>query len=233
MSAPAPPSRVAIALGLLVAALLTATAVGQASAAVPSSIATVGIESATASTSLRPAVRMDAPRVSTTSTTITNRSKCRTGETDAAMQISIVDISYDCPVYAGGQSTIDGGYVTLVDDRGTSPLLATQPGEPGTLWLAAHRTSHGGAFAAVPSLADGAIITLTEGTTQSTYVVVGRAYVEIRNGLVVDGSGQATHDATVDAIIRPDRGGNLAPRLLLQTCDGEDHRWMIYADLVV
>jgi hypothetical protein len=27
-------------------------------------------------------------------------------------------------------------------------------------------------------------------------------------------------------------GGNLAPRLLLQTCNGASDRWMIYADLV-
>ena len=47
-----------------------------------------------------------------------------------------------------------------------------------------------------------------------------------------DASGNATGAATLDSIIRPDHGGNGAARLLLQTCDGENHRWMIYADLV-
>ena len=45
-------------------------------------------------------------------------------------------------------------------------------------------------------------------------------------------SSQATSAATLDSIIRADHGGNGAARLLLQTCDGEGHRWMIYADLV-
>ena len=39
-------------------------------------------------------------------------------------------------------------------------------------------------------------------------------------------------EATLDSIIRADHGGNRAARLLLQTCDGDTHRWMIYADLV-
>ena len=41
-----------------------------------------------------------------------------------------------------------------------------------------------------------------------------------------------TFDRNPLAILRPDRGGHGAARLVLQTCDGEDHRWMIYADLI-
>jgi hypothetical protein len=37
----------------------------------------------------------------------------------------------------------------------------------------------------------------------------------------------------LDAVLRPDRNADLAPpRLLLQTCDTENFRRMIYADLV-
>ena len=62
--------------------------------------------------------------------------------------------------------------------------------------------------------------------------MVGRLHVAVENDRVVDASGQATAAATLDSIIRPDHGGHGAARLLLQTCDGENFRWMIYADLV-
>ena len=84
----------------------------------------------------------------------------------------------------------------------------------------------------VPNLADGALITLSDGTYTATYQVIGRLYVAIRNDRVIDANGNATGAATLDSIIRPDHGGNGAARLLLQTCDGANHRWMIYADLV-
>jgi sortase (surface protein transpeptidase) len=161
-----------------------------------------------------------------------NRSGCNPDPSEAVMSVVIPDISYNCPVYAGGQSLIDAGFVTLVTDAGAHPVLATRPGDPGTLWLAGHRTTHGGAFADVPALADGALITVESGDVVATYRVVGRAYVRVRNGRVVDGSGNATSDATWESVIRADRSGNLAPRLVLQTCEGENYRWMIYADLV-
>ncbi len=164
---------------------------------------------------------------------VVNRSTCRTNLPNAVMTIVIPDISYNCPVYAGGQSTIDAGAVTLVNDRGTSSLFATTPGGAGTLWIAAHRTSHGGAFAAVPSLVDGAVVTVSNGTVTAKYRIVGRVYVEVAsNGRVINAAGVATEAATFDAVFRTDGGGGLAPRLLLQTCDGARFRWMIYADLI-
>jgi sortase (surface protein transpeptidase) len=176
---------------------------------------------------LKPAVRMAAPEP-----VVTNQSNCRSGSAQPAMTITIPEVSYLCPVYSGGQASLDAGFVTLITDRGTSPALALHPGDPGTLWIAAHRSSHGGAFAAVPSLTDGAVVTVSDGNTTARYRVVSRVRVQVSDGLVVDAAGQATHAATVDSIIRTDRGGNLAPRLLLQTCDGENFRWMIYADLI-
>jgi sortase (surface protein transpeptidase) len=218
---------------LVVAALLTAVAVVGSAAAASAGVAPAATDVADAG-ALAPAVRMDVPAVleTTPAEPIVNRSNCRTGTAGASMQISIADISYDCPVYTGGQSTIDAGFVTLFVETGANTALATHPGQAGTLWLAAHRTSHGGAFADVPSLADGALITVGDGVAQATYTVVGRAYVEVRGGIVVDSTGVATQAATAAAILRADRTADLAPRLLLQTCDGENHRWMIYADLV-
>jgi sortase (surface protein transpeptidase) len=185
--------------------------------------------------SLSPAVRVDAPDPPTLVAPVAapvNRSTCRRDLDGPVWTITIPDISYACPVYAGGQSMLNSGAVTLISDEAIRTVLADHPGGSGVLWLAGHRTSHGGAFAAVPDLADGAIVTLDDGTFSASYRVVARIYVEIKNDRVVDASGRATGEATLDSIIRPDHGGNGAARLLLQTCDGDNHRWMIYADLV-
>ncbi len=49
---------------------------------------------------------------------------------------------------------------------------------------------------------------------------------------MIDDSGKATAEATWASIIRSDFCGNLAPRLVLQTCESDNFRWMVYADLV-
>ena len=172
------------------------------------------------------------PPPSVQTTDAVNESGCNTDATDEAMRMTIPEISYACPVQNGGQAQIDDGFVTLMTDAGSNAMLATQPGDPGTLWLAAHRSTHGGPFADVPTLADGATITITAGGRSATYRVVARAYVEVRHDRVVDASGNATEAATWQAIVRADGGGGGVPRLLLQTCDGNDYRWMVYADLV-
>jgi sortase (surface protein transpeptidase) len=194
--------------------------------------------------SLAPAVRVDPPKpvvvvpevavqaVVAADAPLVNQSTCRSDLAGAQMTITIPAISYSCSVYAGGQQMLDAGAATLITDEAIRSVLADHPGGPGVFWIAGHRSSHGGAFAAVPTLADGALITLSDGTTTATYRVVGRAYVSIRNDRVIDADGNATGAATLDSIIRADHGGNGAARLLLQTCDGENHRWMIYADLV-
>ncbi|HEX3089694.1 MAG TPA: sortase [Ilumatobacteraceae bacterium] len=174
----------------------------------------------------------DAPVASAPVAPIVNKSNCRGDLAGAVMTIEIADISYSCPVYAGGQTMLNSGAVTQITDDAIASVLAAYPGGPGVLWIAAHRSSHGGAFAAVPNLADGALVTMSDGTHTATYRIVGRIYATIKNDRVVDSTGHATGAATLDSIIRPDHGGLGASRLLLQTCDGDDHRWMIYADLV-
>jgi sortase (surface protein transpeptidase) len=162
----------------------------------------------------------------------TNLSTCRTDLGGAVMTVTMPDISYRCPVYTGGQASLNAGGVTLIEVDALAAALAEQPGEPGTLWLAGHRASHGGAFAAVPDLLDGSIVTVSDGSVTASYRIVGRVYVGISNDRVIDAAGHGTGAATLDAILRPDHGGNGAARLLLQTCDGDNFRWMIYADLV-
>ena len=106
------------------------------------------------------------------------------------------------------------------------------PADRGRCGSPGHHASHGAAFAAVPDLADGAVITVADATGTAFYRVVGGDCVQVRDGMVVDASGVATNAATVSALLRPDLGGNGQPRLVLQTCDGDSFRWMIYADLV-
>jgi sortase (surface protein transpeptidase) len=188
---------------------------------------------------LSPAVRLgvvEAPAEivpAAPSAVVENRSTCRSDLQGAPLTITIPDISYSCPVYSGGQAMLNSGAATQISDEAIRQVLADHPGGPGLLWIAGHRVSHGGAFAAVPDLADGAIIVVSDGTTTASYRIVGRLYVTVRNDRVVDDSGNATGAATLDSIIRPDHGANGDARLLLQTCDGANHRWMIYADLVV
>jgi len=148
------------------------------------------------------------------------------------MTISIVDIAYDCPVYSGDQATLDSGVATMIHDATMAAVLARHPGDRGTLWIAGHRASHGAAFADVPTLSDGAIVVVSNGVVTASYRIVGRAYVTIEKGQVQGADGKPSGAATADAILRPDRGGRGAARLVLQTCDGVERRWMIYADLI-
>jgi sortase (surface protein transpeptidase) len=162
-----------------------------------------------------------------------NVSTCRTDLGPPALIVTIPSLSYSCPVYTGGQATLNSGAVTSITDPSLTAVLADTPGAPGTLWLAGHRVSHGGAFAAVPSLADGALIVVSNATTTATYRVVGRIYVAVDHDQVVDAVGNATGLATAQSVLRTDLGGDGAPRLVLQTCDGPNFRWMIYADLAI
>jgi len=192
----------------------------------------IEINGAAAAAVLAPAVRLNPPARPPTAAPLANRSNCRTDLSGAVATVTIASISYVCPIYAGGQSMIDAGAATWVTDVAPNSVMATRAGGSGTLWLAGHRTLHGGAFAAVPNLFDGAVITVADATGTASYRIVGRAYVQVRNGLVVNGSGVATHAATVSALLRADLGGDGQSRLVLQTCDGTHFRWMIYADLI-
>ncbi len=93
------------------------------------------------------------------------------------MTITIPDISYSCPVYAGGQKMLDFGAVTQITDEAIRQVLADHPGGPGVLWIAGHRTSHGGAFAEVPISPRARSSPSPDETFTASYRVVGRFYV--------------------------------------------------------
>ncbi len=170
--------------------------------------------------------------VEATVPTPTNQSSCRNDLPGAVMTIAMPDISYTCSVYAGGQSVIDSGVATMITAQHSSLPLAAHPGEAGTLWIAGHRCRTAARSQRCRILPTERSSPVSDGSRTASYVIVGRSYVEIRDGYAVDASGQPTESATLDAVLRPDRNVELASRLLLQTCDAENFRWMIYADLV-
>lgn len=90
---------------------------------------------------------------------------------------------------------LDSGAATSISDPALASVLATEPGGSGTLWIAGHHSSHPGAFAHVPTLADGTIITMSNGATTARYRVVDRVFVNIRNNQVVNSSANATESA--------------------------------------
>jgi sortase (surface protein transpeptidase) len=221
--------------GLIISGALVATANAQAGAD-----GFVIVAAAQSSTSSRdafaPAARLDPPAHARVDPPLPpagpNESSCRADLPDAVMNIVIADIGYVCPLYPGGQEMLDAGAATIISDPVLASTLAVQPGDPGTLWVAGHRASHGGPFAAIPTLSIGALVTIADGRLVASYQVVGIERFETRNDKVVDSSGNATSAATLDSILRPDHGADRAPRLLIQTCDGSTARWMVYADLV-
>ena len=181
-----------------------------------------GITSPASNVTLAPAVRLDPPTpvtapVAETTTTIepvattvaapVDRSTCRNDLEGAVMTLTIPDIAYTCSVYAGGQSMLNDGAVTQITDEAIRQVLADYPGGPGLLWFAGHRTTHGATFAAVPDLADGALITVTDGTSTATYRVAGRATSPSRTIGLSTRRGRATGagDARLDHPSRPRR----------------------------
>jgi sortase (surface protein transpeptidase) len=215
-------------------ACVVAPATAAIAADAPDGIRAADSAAAGQPSTLQPAMRLGTPRSAAVEgpVRVDNVSTCRTYLARPALTLTIPSLAYSCPVYTDGQAAMDAGAVVLVVDQSPALLLARHPGEPGTLWIAAHRTTHGGAFASVPDIADGALITVADSTASATYRVVARALVTVRDDLVVDASGRPTSAATLEAITRADRRGDPAPRLLLQTCEGSTMRWMIYADLV-
>jgi sortase (surface protein transpeptidase) len=230
----------AIAVATTVVTLVTgASLAGNAAAAPASAASTINVIRSNA-TALSAAVRLNPP-VATPDVEaeqpapvapIVNVSSCRTDLPGAVATVTIPSISYACPVYSGGQATLDSGAVTWISEPASITTLATHAGGAGTIWLAGHRTAHGGAFALIPNLADGAVVTVTDSTGSASYRIVGRVYVQVSGGFVLDSTGTPSNAATLSALLRPDLGDHLEPRIVIQTCDGLDYRWMVYGDLI-
>jgi LPXTG-site transpeptidase (sortase) family protein len=126
--------------------------------------------------------------------------------------VSIPSLGIDLPVIEGGQSVIDEGVVAHYEAAGwKDPVDA---GAAGTYWLAAHHATHGGPFAALPSISVGAEIRVTTGADTFVYTVTSTAVVDLLPGDV--------------AIYGVDES---APVILLQTCVDNTRRFLVHGTL--
>jgi LPXTG-site transpeptidase (sortase) family protein len=78
-------------------------------------------------------------------------------------------------IVVGGQEQIDGGNVV---NFGHDSDGGCWPGQGCTVWLAGHRTSHGGVFRKVPQLKAGDQLTLRHDGATFTYVVTDSSLVD-------------------------------------------------------
>ena len=74
--------------------------------------------------------------------------------------VEIPSLGVSLPVVRGGQDVIDRGVAAHYTGAQWRP--PTDPGRPGTYWLAAHNSTHGSPFGSLSAIADGAEIRIIE-----------------------------------------------------------------------
>jgi LPXTG-site transpeptidase (sortase) family protein len=127
--------------------------------------------------------------------------------------VEIPSIRVSLPVVTGGQDVIDRGVAAHYTGAQWRP--PTDPGQPGTYWLAAHNSTHGSPFGNLHAIARGAEIRIaTHDGTVFTYLVTSRDLV-----------GTAT---TLETVYGHDTA---SPRILLQTCEGSSQRLLVHGVL--
>ncbi|HLY82115.1 MAG TPA: sortase [Acidimicrobiales bacterium] len=124
--------------------------------------------------------------------------------------MSIPSLGLGQAVVPGGQQTIDRGVVTHYSGPGWRPPVAA--GAPGTYWLAAHHSTHGAPFAALPNIKVGALILIDAvGAPEIRYQVTS-----------VETVGTT---ASYSTVYGPD---STTSRILLQTCEGDAYRMLVH-----
>lgn len=100
---------------------------------------------------------------------------CSTPSTSKVPQLTIPAIGLSRPVAVGDQQQIDKGNVvnySVDSDDGC------WPGDDCTVWLAGHRTSHGGVFRKLPQLTSGDEVIIHYAGSSFVYVVTGFSFVD-------------------------------------------------------
>jgi sortase (surface protein transpeptidase) len=115
--------------------------------------------------------------------------------------VTIASIGVELPVVPGGQSVIDQGIAAHYWAPGWEPAVAA--GTPGTYWLAAHQSTHGGPFRTLPDVALGAEVRVSAGGRTFIYTVTSKQVAGLHPG--------------DDAVYGTDPN---ASTILLQTCIG-------------
>ena len=128
--------------------------------------------------------------------------------------VVIARLGIDQPVFLGGQAMIDRWVVAhFTDPRWLPP---TDPGAPGTYWLAAHATSTGGPFQALVRAAAGDLVE-----------------IRVTNGPTFDYQVTSTEVTGPDVEPSTVYGNDPDARLiLLQTCEGPQSRLLVHGVLV-
>ena len=165
------------------------------------------------------AVAARAPITTTTPTTVPTPPATQPSHPTAAVvpgqeaTVEIPSIRVSLPVVTGGQDVIDRGVAAHYTGAQWRP--PTDPGQPGTYWLAAHNSTHGSPFENLHAIARGAEIRIVrhDGTV-FTYRVTSRDLV-----------GTAT---TLETVYGHD---TTTSRILLQTCEGSAQRLLVHGAL--
>jgi len=126
--------------------------------------------------------------------------------------VTIASVGMELPVVSGGQSVIDRGVVAHYTADGWEPPVAA--GAPGTYWLAAHRTTHGGPFRTLPDVAVGNEIRVKTGSHAFVYTVTSMEVTGLFPG--------------DDAVYGTDP---TAAVILLQTCIDGNRRLLVHGTL--
>ena len=93
--------------------------------------------------------------------------------------INIPAIGIDSPLVFGKQRAIDNGHIVLPQWAGISDLNggtynnSCLPSWGCTVWVAAHRTTHGSAFIRLDDLVVGDVVNITDGGTVYSYTITG------------------------------------------------------------
>jgi Sortase domain len=107
----------------------------------------------------------------TTSTTTTTPPPT----TASLPQLSIPSIGLTHTILVGDQPQIDQGDVVNYE---SADQAGCWPGQGCTVWLAGHRTSHGGVFRGLPTLKPGDRLSIRYNGTNFVYTVTGSALVD-------------------------------------------------------
>lgn len=160
--------------------------------------------STAASTAAAPTSSATPASTAASSTTATSATTASQAPIPAGNRLRIPAIGMDREVVTGGQPEIDAGNVVLCTNCGRS---VGWPGSGQTVWIAAHRSSHGASFAKVPDLSVGDVIEVVHDGISRSYTVTG--------------------SQAVDRLHPP--AGAISGPLVLQTSLGGDQVLLVYA----
>ncbi len=212
-----------VLLGVVIAAFMSISAVGEAGQAQPPTADGALGRQADASATASPPTSTASSSGVQIAAAPTQPVTATTGHTPPAppsgwapaqeASVSIPRLGMSLPVHMGGQEVIDQGVATHYSGPVSRPPVSV--GEAGTYWLAGHQSTHGKPFARLPESAvgDQVVVTNRQGVS-FTYAVTSTEIVGTK--------------APRAALYGTDPS---ARRILLQTCLGSTRRLLVHGTL--